>query len=125
MQETANSGKRRGRPPKVRAEVSDTAAAACQTNGAEAFDGLDGLAVLRFDAPKPEPPPAAFSGLIPAENPAQLLCIIARLAAADVLHTAEKPATVLKRAIAEGKLAAKLLAEELAATATGEEADND
>ena len=38
-----------------------------------------------------------------------LLPIIARLAAADTLHTTERPETVLDRAIKEGKLAASIL----------------
>ena len=43
----------------------------------------------------------------------RFLPICARLAAADTLHTSEKPQTVFKRAIAEGLAAADLIGKEM------------
>lgn len=45
------------------------------------------------------------------ERLAAMLPIYARLAAADTIHTAQEPKTVLRHAIDEGKLAAKLIKE--------------
>lgn len=41
----------------------------------------------------------------------RLLPIYARLAAADTIHTTQRPETVMRQAIAEGVIAAKLIAE--------------
>ena len=43
----------------------------------------------------------------------RFLPICARLAAADTLHTSEKPQTVFKRAITEGLAAAELIEKEM------------
>lgn len=97
--------KKRGRPAKVAPDKREAASTP---------------AVAKSDEYKPVPLPShiptmteqlADSIAVAVTDKLMLyLPIVARLASADTVHSMEKPETVLKRAISEGRLAAAILA---------------
>lgn len=91
-----STGARRGRPPKSGATVAPTTA----ENAAKAPVQTDWREFAEMIANAVD---ARLMRLMP---------VFARLAAADSIHTTEKPETVMRRAIAEGKMAADILKEQ-------------
>lgn len=87
---------RRGRPPKSGATVAPTT----PRNAAKAPVQPDWREFAELIANAVE---ARLMRLMP---------VVARLAAADTIHTTERPETVMRHAIAEGRIAAEILKEQ-------------